>query len=852
MRRTRSAFKVLVLLCSMSIVGAAGVCTSQQASAPEGIIQRSGLSEDLLNRVYPVYRFHGATQTEAEALFGSAIAAIYYPDRGEVRLIASDDLQTAQEWLEMKARREGFESAGKSYPPNSALRSKLKSTARMSLRGFLEPGTAVAGIGIEITDDPYLVKVPHLKTTDGLLPAAMDAKRISTESINKDYTYIYDDFEGDTWSLWSRWDDTDGQYTWGVRSCDSYGGSYSADAARGGSQGALLGCQDPYPNSVEMYMYAELCQTILPSWKAFMELQFKASIESDGDDGFRVRFGSSLWEATGWTFYGTWSDWFTLVFNLRQWVWQGDLGQNECNTLILGFESDSLSGSGYGARVDDLYIFFGDTVGSYECGIIADPDSGESPLTVAFRATTDLSSPAFYWRFGDGATSEQRDPVHVYTSAGTYNASLFVNDSWGTDCTSSMMIDVSQGTCTYSISPSSASSGPSGGTGSISVSAPSGCSWTASTSQSWIHITGGSTGSGNGTVSYSVDSNSGTSSRSGSIQVAGKTFTINQEGATSCSYTISPTSRAHDSDGGTGTVSVSTSSGCTWTASRNTSWITITGGSSGTGNGTVSYRVDANSNTTSRTGTMTIAGERFTVTQAASSGPPPSGEFAYYSVIAHTPGELDSLWVSSMSLCNLSSSRADSVLTYQYGHGNSVEKSVSVPASGIVEWLDTASDLFGVTGNSSGIVEIVVDFPLQVAVRTFNSSDIGTFGQSLPGVTVEQSMTQGEIGTISPVKRTPEFRTNIGFINTGTVSCSVEVTFMDGNGSQIGNQLSVSLQPGQWKQKNDMLGSAGIDYAQVAYAVMTVDQAGAKVWAYATVIDNATGDPTGLPLTEVH
>ena len=210
------------------------------------------------------------------------------------------------------------------------------------------------------------------------------------------------------------------------------------------------------------------------------------------------------------------------------------------------------------------------------------------------------------------------------------------------------------------------------------------------------------------------------------------------------------------------------------------------------------------------------------------------------------------MWVSSMSLCNLSSSRADAVLTYQYGNGQSVEEPVSVPAKGIVEWQDTASDLFGVTRNSSGIVDIVVDAPLQVAVRTFNSSDIGTFGQSLPGVTVEQSMTQGETGTISPVKRTPEFRTNIGFINTGTVGCSVETIFMDGNGSQIGHALTVSLQPGQWKQKNDMLGSAGIDFAPIAYAVITVDQAGAKVWAYATVIDNATGDPTGLPLTEVY
>ena len=53
-------------------------------------------------------------------------------------------------------------------------------------------------------------------------------------------------------------------------------------------------------------------------------------------------------------------------------------------------------------------------------------------------------------------------------------------------------------------------------------------------------------------------------------------------------------------------------------------------------------------------------------------------------------------------------------------------------------------------------------------------------------------------------------------------------------------------------QRNDILGKAGIDYAPLAYAVMEVNKTGATVWAYATVIDNATGDQTGLPLMMGH
>ena len=89
-----------------------------------------------------------------------------------------------------------------------------------------------------------------------------------------------------------------------------------------------------------------------------------------------------------------------------------------------------------------------------------------------------------------------------------------------------------------------------------------------------------------------------------------------------CTYFISPTSEHFSSSGCTGSVSVTTESGCDWTATSNDGWITITSGSSGSGNGTVSYSVSSNSSTGSRTGTMTIAGNTFTVTQEGINIPP--------------------------------------------------------------------------------------------------------------------------------------------------------------------------------------------------------------------------------------
>ena len=87
-----------------------------------------------------------------------------------------------------------------------------------------------------------------------------------------------------------------------------------------------------------------------------------------------------------------------------------------------------------------------------------------------------------------------------------------------------------------------------------------------------------------------------------------------------CTFTLSSSSEAFTASGGTGTVTVEASAtNCSWTASSNdTSWIKITSGSSGTGNGTVDYNVSANTGTSQQTGTITIAGQTFIVTQAAS------------------------------------------------------------------------------------------------------------------------------------------------------------------------------------------------------------------------------------------
>ncbi|MGA2954636.1 MAG: BACON domain-containing carbohydrate-binding protein [Thermodesulfobacteriota bacterium] len=100
------------------------------------------------------------------------------------------------------------------------------------------------------------------------------------------------------------------------------------------------------------------------------------------------------------------------------------------------------------------------------------------------------------------------------------------------------------------------------------------------------------------------------------MRVAGQTLSVTQNAAT-CTYSINPTQQSFGSAGGSGSIGVTAGSGCAWTTQSNAGWLTITAGSSGPGSGTTVYSVATNSSPSARTGTMTVAGQTFTVTQSA-------------------------------------------------------------------------------------------------------------------------------------------------------------------------------------------------------------------------------------------
>jgi hypothetical protein len=99
---------------------------------------------------------------------------------------------------------------------------------------------------------------------------------------------------------------------------------------------------------------------------------------------------------------------------------------------------------------------------------------------------------------------------------------------------------VAAGACTYVLNGGGQTFPAAGGGGTISVTAPSGCAWTASSSASWVTISGAGNGTGNGTVTYQLAPNNSTA-QTAAINITSTTgnitFYVMQGAASVSGYT---------------------------------------------------------------------------------------------------------------------------------------------------------------------------------------------------------------------------------------------------------------------------------------------------------------------------
>ena len=217
--------------------------------------------------------------------------------------------------------------------------------------------------------------------------------------------------------------------------------------------------------------------------------------------------------------------------------------------------------------------------------------------------------------------------------------------------------------------------------------------------------------------------------------------------------------------------------------------------------------------------------------------------------VAHLPGKGGTQWRSDVAVVNRTGGVAALTLRYE-GDGGPLERTASVGAGGTVRWQDVLVSLFSVatTAKVKGTLEVRSTVPVVVTSRTYNQTAGGTYGQYYPALEAGEAIVAGQVGVLAQLEGTTAFRTNVGIVNLGAAAVTVAVRLFEAGGAQVGNAKRITAGAGLWVQQDDIFAACAAGSRPLAYATVEVETAGGAVWAYASVIDQATGDPTTIPV----
>jgi len=386
--------------------------------------------------------------------------------------------------------------------------------------------------------------------------------------------------------------------------------------------------------------------------------------------------------------------------------------------------------------------------------------------------------------------------------------------------------------CYYTLSATSATIPATSGTGSIGVTASSpSCAWTAKASDSsLVAISSGASGTGNGTVKYTVHAN--TEGPQTPIITIGDTtgysiYSITQASAFTCTFNITPSTVSATSNGLSSFFVVSASySFCKWTAtSSDPASLTVgdvsgsgglsTNGSS-VGSGAVYYRVAQNTTGAPRVFTITAGCETFTVNQdgaLASNLAPTITSLQPATAVAGSPAF--TLTVNGTNFIN------SSAVNF-----NGAAKTTTFISSTQLTAAILATDIV-----NSGNVSVTVTNPTPG-------------GGTSPVVNFSITANTSPQASLSP--------TTVGFPTTsvGSTATAQVVTLTNGGNAAltISGITITGTNPSDFSQTNTCGGSLAAG-AHCTISVSFTPASAADLAATLSVADNATGSPQTVTLT---
>jgi len=225
-----------------------------------------------------------------------------------------------------------------------------------------------------------------------------------------------------------------------------------------------------------------------------------------------------------------------------------------------------------------------------------------------------------------------------------------------------------------------------------------------------------------------------------------------------------------------------------------------------------------------------------------------AGSLLFIPASAHVTGALGTNWRTDLEVHNPGASQASftlALLERDKGNPSPATVSFTLGPGRSVRYEDVLDSLFHFTGAAAIRISITAGMAAFTS-RTFNQTPGGTYGQFIGGVLESTAIRAGEEGRIIQITHNRSsssgFRTNIGFVNATGSSLTLRIDLYTSEGTYLGTR-SYTLAPYEFRQVDKIFEKVtGSDVAD-GYAVLSTDTSGGAFFAYASVVDNRTGDP---------
>jgi hypothetical protein len=225
-------------------------------------------------------------------------------------------------------------------------------------------------------------------------------------------------------------------------------------------------------------------------------------------------------------------------------------------------------------------------------------------------------------------------------------------------------------------------------------------------------------------------------------------------------------------------------------------------------------------------------------------GPASSEEPLYVPAVAHNSGLHGTQWRADLEVHNPGAVQARYTLELlKAGQDNSTPASAAFTLDPAMSrrYGDVVQDVFGFEG--SGAIRVTpTSGTVIVTGRSYTDSGGGTRGQFMPGTPASQASAGGVGARLIQLTQTADFRTNIGLVNATAVPLTVEITLYAAGGTWLGSK-TLGLAPYEFVQETEILRTVTPNDVTDGFAVVSSVTPGARFFAYASVVDNRSGDP---------